>query len=91
MEKIPYTDEKINNKTIRTFKYDVESEELKWHQDLRNRKITVIESDGWKFQMEDSLPRNMEKNDVIEIPALKWHRAIKGHGDLVVEIEEKPT
>jgi hypothetical protein len=32
-----------NGKLIRTFCPDVEEEELKWHQDLSDRVVTIIE------------------------------------------------
>jgi hypothetical protein len=43
----PFQQEIIDNKIIRTFTPDVESDELKWHQDLKDRKVTIIESGGW--------------------------------------------
>ena len=67
---------------------DVESEELKWHQDLRDRKVTIIESGGWSFQMDDNLPNKLQNAEQISIPKFAWHRVIKGDSDLVVEIEE---
>jgi hypothetical protein len=50
--------------------------------------VTIIESGGWKFQMEDELPNKLSIDDKITIPKLSWHRVIKGDGKLVVEIEE---
>ena len=82
--------EQIENegRLIRTFFPDVEDEELKWHQDLNDRKVRIVESGGWKFQMDESLPINLSNNDELFIPKLNWHRVIKGDGKLVVEIEE---
>jgi hypothetical protein len=85
---IPYTQQINDGKILRTFTPDVESNELKWHQDLKDRKVTILEDGGWSFQMEDKLPNKLQTAEQIWIPKLAWHRVIKGHGDLIVEIEE---
>ena len=85
---IPYTQQINDGKILRTFTPDVESNELKWHQDLKDRKVTVIEGGGWEFQTEDSLPSKLEDARQLYIPKFVWHRVIKGKGNLVVEIEE---
>lgn len=84
----PFQQENIDGKIKRTFSPDVDSDELKWHQDLNDRKVTVIESGGWSFQMEDNLPNKLLIAEQIVIPKFVWHRVIKGEGNLVVEIEE---
>ena len=85
---IPYTQQINNGKIIRTFTPDVESEELKWHQDLNDRKVTILEDGGWEFQMDNDLPKKLSCAEQIFIPKLVSHRVIKGHGNLIVEIEE---
>lgn len=87
-EKRPYQEKIINEKIIRTFLPDVDSEELKWHQDLRDRNVKVIKSSEWLFQTEDQLPTKLIDGDQIFIPKLSWHRVIKGNSELIVEIEE---
>jgi hypothetical protein len=77
-----------NGKLIRTFLPDVDDEELKWHQDLKDRKVKIIEDGGWLFQMDDSLPIKLSIDEILSIPKLSWHRVIKGDNKLVVEIEE---
>lgn len=84
----PFQQIEVDNKKIRTFSPDVDDYELKWHQDLTDRKVTIIESGGWSFQMEDELPNKLENAKQIFIPKLVWHRVIKGEGELIVEIEE---
>jgi hypothetical protein len=84
----PFLQESIDGRIIRTFLPEVESNELKWHQDLNDRKITVIESGGWSFQMEDDLPNKLFMGEQFYIPKLVWHRVIKGEGRLIIEIEE---
>ena len=84
----PFQQENIDGKIRRTFSPDVDSDELKWHQDLNDRKVTVIESGGWSFQMEDDLPNKLSTSEQFYIPKLVWHRVIKGEGTLIVEIQE---
>ena len=88
MMNYPFKQEIINGKLKRTFSPDVESDELKWHQDLKDRKVTIIESGGWQFQMDDDLPTKLQNTEEIFIPKFVWHRVIKGDGELKVEIEE---
>jgi len=84
----PFEQEVKEGVIYRTFKPDVESEELKWHQDLNDRKVTIIENGGWKFQMENGLPTKLKDGDILDIPKLAWHRVIKGENQLVVSIIE---
>lgn len=84
----PFTQEQFDGKIVRTFSSDVDSDELKWHQDLKDRKVTIIESGGWSFQIDDNLPNKLQNAEQIIIPKFVWHRVLKGNKDLVVEIEE---
>lgn len=85
---IPYTQNINDGKIYRTFSPNVDSDELKWHQDLKDRKVTILESGGWQFQIDDGLPNKLSVAEQILIPKFVWHRVIKGEGNLVVEIEE---
>ena len=73
----PFEQIEKNGKLIRTFTTDVEDEELKWHQDLKDRNVTVIEDGGWLFQLENELPVKLSKAGQIHIPKFVWHRVIK--------------
>ena len=84
----PFQQEIFDDKIIRTFSPDVDSDELKWHQDLKDRKVTVIQDGGWSFQMENSLPVKLSTAEHLSIPTFVWHRVIKGKGNLIVEIVE---
>jgi len=84
----PFEQIEKEGKLIRTFSTDVDSEELMWHQDLKDRNVTIIEGNGWLFQMENELPIKLEDAKQIFIPKLAWHRVLKGNGRLIVEIEE---
>jgi hypothetical protein len=84
----PFKQIEKEGKLVRTFSPDVDSDELKWHQDLMDRKVTIIESGGWSFQMDDGLPNKLSNAEQILIPKFVWHRVIKGETPLIVEIEE---
>lgn len=85
---LPFEQKELNGRLLRTFSSDVDDEELKWHQDLKDREVTIIESNGWMFQLEDSLPTKLFANQKLHIPKFVWHRVIKGDGDLKVSILE---
>ena len=85
----PYKDIKLNqNKFIREFNRNIPSTELKWHQDLKDRKITILEGKNWKFQFENQIPIELKTGDKLNIPSLTWHRIIKGETNLKIQIEE---
>lgn len=83
----PFTQEKFENYIIRTFSKDVETDELKWHFDNENRKITIIEGTGWQFQMDNELPTELKPGNVINIPKGVYHRIKRGSNDLKIKIE----
>lgn len=85
---LPFKEELQDGYKIRTFSEDVDSEELKWHQDQKDRIVKVVESQNWFFQKDNELPIKLEKGQTIFIPKLVWHRVIKGDNNLVVEIKE---
>lgn len=73
---------------LREFRLDVDSNELIWHQDLLERQVRVISAGGWKLQLEAGLPFDLLDGVSYVIPARSWHRVIKGHDDLTIEITE---
>ena len=73
---------------IREFSRDVPTEELEWHMDRQDRRITVVEGGGWKLQLESGLPFTMVTGQTYEIPMRSWHRVIKGEGDLRIIVDE---
>lgn len=86
---LPFEQQRTDSgRILRTFSPEVESDELKWHQDFKDRKVIVIESGGWSFQTDDGLPSKLVDAEQILIPKFVWHRVIKGESKLVVEIEE---
>jgi len=83
----PFTQEKYDGYVIRVFSKDVESEELKWHYDLENRKVTILEGDDWEFQMDNQLPQTLKSGQTYTIPKGVYHRVKRGTTDLKVKIE----
>lgn len=84
----PYQESVSDLVITRVFKENVGSDELVWHRDKNDRKVEIIESNGWFFQFEDQLPIEMKKGDVLNIPKESYHRIIKGTNDLIVKIYE---
>lgn len=74
---------------IRTFSEDVDELELIWHRDKYKREITILEGKGWELQLDNQLPEELEKGKIYTIPAMEYHRVIKGSGDLVIKIWEE--
>lgn len=73
----------------REFSSKADPEELVWHRDQEDRLITVTESAGWKIQRDNQMPIEMKAGDQFFIPALEWHRVIKGAGNLLIEVDTK--
>ena len=84
----PFQQEIVEDKIKRDFSFEVDEEELKWHYDLKDRHVTILEAGGWQFQMDDGLPNKIHNGQEIFIPKFVWHRVIKGDGDLKVSILE---
>ena len=86
----PYDDKRVDDKKfIRVFEENVDSEELIWHRDKKDRVVRVLEGNSWKLQYDNQLPFEMVKNEEYFIEAYQYHRIIKGRNNLVLEILEK--
>ena len=83
----PFTQENHGDYLIRVFDKDVETDELKWHYDLENRKVTILEGDGWEFQMDNKIPIELKPGDVTYIPKGIYHRIKRGNNNLKIKIE----
>ena len=81
----PYRDVGV----VRIFSSEVDVEELVWHHDKENRKITVLEGEGWQFQFNGSLPFELKQNQIFDIPEMMYHRVIKGKTDLILKIKTR--
>tara|TARA_B100001094_G_C18026923_1_gene718072 strand:- start:212 stop:487 length:276 start_codon:yes stop_codon:yes gene_type:complete len=84
----PYTEIVQGRTRTRTFESSVDGEELVWHRDRQTRTVKVLEGNGWRFQLDNQLPQQLSKGDVLHIPKETYHRIIAGSNNLVVEIEE---
>ena len=84
----PFTQETFDGKILRTFSSEVDEDELKWHYDLKDRKVQVIRGNNWELQMDNEIPQKLTPLKEYFIPKGVYHRVIKGQGDLVVLIEE---
>ncbi len=89
MSKKPYTEILLENGSrYRVFSESVDNSDLVWHQDQCDRKVYVHESTGWEIQFDNNLPVVLEAGNVYTVPRDTWHRVIKGHGNLVIQINE---
>ena len=85
----PYTQTQIADNTfLREFSESVESEELVWHRDRKDRYVEIVEGKGWKLQMDNQLPKTLKEGDTVYIPKNTYHRIHKGNNNLVVKINE---
>jgi quercetin dioxygenase-like cupin family protein len=84
----PYSDVIENDYIIREFSTSVSSEELIWHRDKLPREVTVLQGEGWKVQIDNQLPEDLEEGKLYEIPRMEYHRLIKGIGTLLIQIKE---
>lgn len=80
-----YQDISLSKNIIeRYFAKGVEDIELIWHRDSEARLISSLSETNWKIQLDDELPQIINKEILIEEG--RWHRLIKGTGDLVLKI-----
>ena len=85
----PYTDHSTNKNTfLREFNENVESNELVWHRDRRDRTVKILKGKGWQLQFDNQLPFTLSENQTVFIPKNTYHRIHKGSTDLVDEITE---
>jgi len=85
----PYIHQYLTDNSFRRiFTEDVETEELVWHRDRKNRVVEVIKCNGWKIQYDNKLPVTLKEGDKLKINAFEYHRLIKGTGELIIEITE---
>ena len=82
---LPFEESWISDKiSLRTFSPVIMDEELKWHVDMEDRIVEVLNENDWEFQFDNQLPIRMD--GTIEIKMGEWHRIIKGSTPLNVKI-----
>jgi|SRR6056300_1013844 len=57
---------------------------LEWHRDKEDREVMLVEGDGWYLQMENELPKLMQKESLFKIPKEIWHRIINKNGTKLI-------
>ena len=86
---LPFQETKLSdNEFIRVFGQDTDSGEYMWHRDREDRIIESIESTDWKIQLDNELPKVIDK---VFIPMGVYHRVIKGTGDLKIKLIKNPS
>jgi len=78
----PYTD----NGSVRTIHH--ESKEFEWHRDKQDRVIRILEGQGWQLQYNGELPIELIEGEQYHIPAMMYHRVIRGTKNLIIDIQE---
>lgn len=77
----------IDDHGIRTFDSDIDPEQLVWHRDEQDRKVTILEGTNWQFQFDNQLPFTLYVGETINIPSMVYHRILKGENKLRINIE----
>lgn len=80
----PYKEKVYEGYSIRLFKSNVDSNELKWHTDGENRTVIPLNENDWMIQFDNELPKPFKGK--IFIPEGKYHRVIKGNSDLKIKV-----
>ena len=52
-----YTDYTFEDNHVRHFPENIDSKELVWHRDRKDRNITPIEETDWQIQFDNELPK----------------------------------
>lgn len=87
MKNLPFTQSELRkNIYSRIFYSHSSSDEFVWHRDEEDRLVICENNTDWMIQMDDEFPITLS-NCKIYIPSGKWHRLIKGSGDLEVQIQ----
>jgi quercetin dioxygenase-like cupin family protein len=84
----PYTEYLGSGYKLRVFLFDTPEEELVWHRDRSDREVEVVSGVGWKLQLDDQLPEELHPGGIYYIPAMTYHRIIKGSTSLTIKIRE---
>ena len=84
----PFKEDLKDGFNIRTFPSNLTEMDLKWHFDNEDRIVVCEHNTDWMFQMDDELPRKIDRNTPILIPEGRYHRIIVGSGDLTVKVKK---
>jgi hypothetical protein len=84
----PFKEDLKDGYNIRTFSSNLTEMDLKWHFDNEDRIVVCEHDTDWMFQMDDELPRKINRNTPIFIPEGQYHRIIVGSGNLTVKVKK---
>jgi hypothetical protein len=83
---LPFKEENKSDYVIRDFSYDTDDSEFVWHRDREDRLVKSINETDWLIQIDNELPKSL--NESVFIPKGKYHRVIKGSGDLKIKVKK---
>jgi hypothetical protein len=81
---LPFKENRLKNKFIRTFDQNIDEGELVWHRDREDRIVKSLTETDWMIQVDNELPKTL--NEEVFIPKGVYHRVIKGSGELQIEL-----
>lgn len=81
-----YRDPFRDESDIRIFDVEEDDSNYVWHMDHENRRIKIIEGDGWRFQWDGCLPWLLKPGMEFNIKKNEFHRLIKGINNLKIQI-----
>lgn len=85
-QNLPFKEENKNGYVIRDFSYDTDDSEFVWHRDREDRIVESIGDTDWMVQIDNELPKPLTES--VYIPKGKYHRLIKGNGDLKIKVNK---
>ena len=73
----PFKEKKLKeNKVVRIFNDNVDSDELIWHRDKEHRIVKVVKGTGWGLQLDNEMPFVME--ECFGLTSHLFKRALRG-------------
>lgn len=76
------------NVIIREFNFQNNFKDYKWHKDLENRTVEILNLIGdWKFQWDNELPISLTKGIKLSIQKNFWHRLIPQENSKMLRIK----
>lgn len=83
---LPFQEQKEKKYLVRTFSESTSDDELVWHRDREDRIVKSLGNTNWLIQLDNELPRSL--TEMVYIPKNKYHRLIKGDGELKVRLNK---
>ena len=91
MNRSPYIDF-IYSCGVRTryFRNDLDSDELVWHRDEKNREVKILNGTDWFLQFDNQMPIELVVGKTYSIEKDSYHRLMKGENatELKIQITE---